>query len=481
MNVCNSFSLTTQPFGSASGEIFGQLAALLSVTIMELEVAGGIMLDADAVTVPPAVDGEDVEAAKPEKKGPGRGKKRSSVEPAEATKKAKSSSADLEEKTKKCKRCKKCKPLSEFYTNQAGCRQCSKDMKNLENHAKTSKETEWFKGLDEGQKDLLLQAYNKEKERAEKERSRVKFNMSVYKQRSLHATGVRKEGRKRFMTEQAYNAWTRTPEGGSLTQTQAEQKWQEMKDDEKTPSQGFGVEFKLAIPIFDELIDYDDQAEQREVERQQRLNAKMTQEELDKKVDVLVRSNQRDLATDVKVASALSGADVAQEGLVLPKLAGLAKSKLFRAEGQDGDEEDDPMSSPKGEAKEADSPKSSPKWFDVQAKRAGAQRQLEQVWTKRKTAIDALITSMREVQDAARTAVSSGRCAKDCKIEMMILDNRVKALELVRGGSESDFATYVSRLRQEAQAQAGTRSVASGGSAKELTLLHLGLKSEYFK
>lgn len=471
-SICNSFSLTTQPFGSASGEIFGQLAALLSVTVMELEVAGGILMDTGAV--PSAVDGEDAEAAKLEKKGPGRGKKRNGAETAEAKKKAKSS-ADLEEKTKKCKRCKKCKPLSEFYANQAGCKQCSKDIRNLENHARNSKETEWFKGLDDGQKDLLIQAYNKEKERAEKERTRVKFNMSVYKQRSLHATGLRKEGRKRFMTEQAYYAWTRTPEGGSLTQTQAEQKWQEMKDDEKVPSQGSGVEFKLAIPIFDEIVDYDDQAEQREIERQQRLNAKMTEEELDKKVDVLVRSNQRDLATDVKVASALSGTDVAEEGLVLPKLAGLAKSKLFRAEGEDGDQEDEPMSSPKGEAKESESPKSSPKWFDVQAKRAGAQRQLEQVWAKRKTAIDALITSVREVQDAARTAVSSGRCAKDCKIEMMILENRVNALELVRGGSESDFARYVSTLRQEAQAQAGTRSAASGGSAKELTLLHLGL------
>ena len=437
---------------------------------MELEVEGSIGMDVD-----PGTSSEiGAAASKPGRKG--RGKKREAVEPAEGTKKAGKSAQDLEEKTKKCKRCKKSKALAEFYNNQAGCKQCSKDMKNLENHAKASRETEWFKGLDDGQKDSLLQAYNKEKERAEKERSRVKFNMSVYKQRTLHSTGYRKEGRKRFMTEQAYYAWSRTPEGGSLTQAQSEQKWQEMKDDDKIPSQGSGVEFKLAIPIFDDLIDYDDQAEQREVERQQRLNAKMTQEELDKKTDMLVRSNQRDSATDVKVASALSGTDVAEAGLVLPKLAGLAKSKLFCGEDDDGN--DDPMSSPKGASKD-ESPNPSPKWFDVQAKRAEAQRQLEQVWIKRKTAMDALMTSMREVLDAARTAVGSGSCSKDCKIEMMILHNRLKALELVRNGSEADFAKYVSELRLDAQA--GSKSVASGGSAQELTLLHLGLRSEHFR
>ena len=106
---------------------------------------------------------------------------------------------------KKCKHCKKNKPLSDFYQNQADCKQCSKDMRNLENHARNCNETEWLKNAE---KDALLLAYSKEREHAEKERTKVKFSMTTYKQRTVHAAGVRKEGRRRFMTEHGYYAWS---------------------------------------------------------------------------------------------------------------------------------------------------------------------------------------------------------------------------------------------------------------------------------
>ncbi|CAK9091028.1 Uncharacterized protein SCF082_LOCUS42902 [Durusdinium trenchii] len=176
----------------------------------------------------------------------------------------------VEEKTKKCKRCKKGRPVSEFFQGHGNCKGCSKDLKNLENQAKAAKELEWFRSLNDQQLDSLVVAYNKEKLKAEKERRRVKFNMTTYKVRVLSASGVRREARRRLMTEDAFIEFAQTPQGGNLTKSQAERKWQEYKDDPYLVAEGEGKDMKLPIHYTTDIVDYDDVASQREIEQQQK-------------------------------------------------------------------------------------------------------------------------------------------------------------------------------------------------------------------
>lgn len=411
---------------------------------MNLEVEAGLGLE--AVPQPPPDSQQvqqDEEAVEPKPK-----KARTSKgAAAKAAKTDPEASPDAKEKVKKCKRCKRSKPLSDFYQNQAGCKQCSKDMRNLENHARSCKETEWLKSLDDTEKDALLQAYAKEREKAEKERSKVKFSLTTYKQRTVHAAGVRKEGRRRFMTEQAYYAWSRTPEGGAKTQTQAEQKWQEMLNDPMTPTQGTGVEFQLAIHLFDDLINYDDHGKQREIEQQARLNNKMSAEDLARKTDLLVTAGvDAGEEAKAKMQAAMADSDIAREGVVLPKVSALAKRKVSF----EGDAADEDMGSASETKKdENETPLGSPKWFDAAAEHARAQRQLDGFISKKKSAMVSMLVSMKETMDGARYAVANKSLSQDCTLEMKILDNRLQALELVTNGSADDFAAYVVKLKAE--------------------------------
>ena len=381
-------------------------------------------------------------------------------------------SAD-DDKQKRCKKCKKSKSSAEFYQNQAGCKQCSKDLKNLENHAKRSNELEWFRNLDEAGKDSLVLAYNKEKDKADKERSRVKFNLSVYKERVVQQSGLRKEGRRRFMTEAAFYVWSKTAEGGSLSQGQAEAKWNDMLNDAKVPSQGEGIGLQLAVRIYDDLVDYDDHSKQHEVERQSKLNAKLGEKELAQTVSSLVTSRpglDDTASASFHAAVAAAGAPEGAAGVVIPKLETLQKRRSRGAdEREDADDREDAQQSPASSPKAAEP---SAKWFDVAEERARARRQLESFLSKKRSAMTTLCSNIREAQDNARAEVASsnqGGGATAFVIEMKILTNRQEALELIRQGPEKEFAAYVKKFQQDHDA----RSTASSAHDNRLAFLSI--------
>ena len=136
-----------------------------------------------------------------------------------------------------------------------------------------------MKALSETEHTDLVKAYSKEHERATKERSRVKFSIAAYKEATVEQDGVRFEARRRLMTEKVFIEHAQTTEGGDLTKSQAEQKWQEKLGDPKTLKVGEGKAVKCAVVVCADIVDYSDMANRREVERQQRLSAKMTDEE----------------------------------------------------------------------------------------------------------------------------------------------------------------------------------------------------------
>eukprot|EP00438_Fugacium_kawagutii_P017544 Skav228532 [mRNA] locus=scaffold1887:1225:3868:+ [translate_table: standard] len=377
---------------------------------------------------------------------------------------------------KRCKKCKKSRPTTEFYQNQAGCKQCSKDMKNLENHARKSNEIAWFRSLSESEKDSLLQQYNREKERACKENTRVSFSLTQYKKRTLHSSGLRSEGRRRYMSEVAFLAWARTPEGGHLTQAQAEAKWAEMCEDIEVPRRGEGVGLQLAVHVYDELVDFNELAHQREIERLQKLNNKMTAEQLEGKTRDLVIADHKDGgAPDSRIcAAAIQNESEEKDGLVIPSVAELAnKRRRLEPEG-DCEAHEDAAIDNAGQKAEGKEPCSSPtRWFDVQAERARAARQLKTFMNKKIVAMASVREAMKEAQDAARATVASNP-SKDGNfvIELRILSNRLEAASLVQDGSPEEFAKYVARINSSSTTAIDGKSQCS--AAQDLALASAG-------
>ncbi|CAJ1401414.1 unnamed protein product [Effrenium voratum] len=176
---------------------------------------------------------------------------------------------------KKCATCKKKKPVSDFHQQQGTCKPCWNAIRGLKRFAKAQGQEVRLKALSETEHTDLVKAYSKEHERATKERSRVKFSIAAYKEATVEQDGVRFKARRRLMTEKVFIEHAQTTEGGDLTKSQAEQKWQEMLGDPKTLKVGEGKAVKCAVVVCTDIVDYSDMANRREVERQQRLSAKM--------------------------------------------------------------------------------------------------------------------------------------------------------------------------------------------------------------
>ncbi len=370
---------------------------------------------------------------------------------------------------KKCKRCKTQRPSNEFFQGHGHCQDCSLTMRNLQNIAKKSGEVDWLRSLEESEMDKLMQAYNKEKSRAQKERSKVKFNLAMYKERNFQSNGVRKEARRRLMTEEQYYMFAKTVDGGGLSQTQAQQKWQDFLQDPSIPQEGEGKNFKVGVPLYVDIVDYDDAGTTREVERQAKLNAKMTAEDHASKVKDLVLAGDREIGREVARASILQG-DVDEAKLYVQKLSDIPThtKKKQKTESDTGDcvGDDDAVEE---ESKTDDKNR---KWFDACAEQAKAARKFVSDLNKSCLRLKTTQGNMQEALDAARAATTT--TGKSSATEMKILDGRLKALTLVFSGSPQDLAEHFKDLIGRDGADA--KSVNTNGSANEQALVFLGLE-----
>ncbi|CAK9051345.1 Uncharacterized protein SCF082_LOCUS28197 [Durusdinium trenchii] len=418
-------------------------------------------------------DGLGLSQAKPKLPSPAKGES-AKEEPAPPPPKKRRTSANKagEATEKKCKRCKKMKLCSDFYQGQAQCTDCSQGLRNLQNVAKRSGEAAWLKGLDDAEVDQLLQAYNKEKAKCEKERTKVKFNMSLYRERTIHASGYRKEARRRMMTEDYFYSWAKTSEGGTLSASQAQRKWEEYESDPSTVREGEGKSLKLAIPIFEDIVDYDDVGASREIEQQSRLGNKLSKDQLAEKNKVLVLAGGRRSAPEQDLAHAVM-MDQDSSGTLIPKLSALpTKSKKGLAP-EAGDSDDDKGQREPGQASASGS--SAPdgngkpqenKWFDAVAERAKADRKFGQDLQKAVKRLATMDGQMKEAMDIARAEATT--CGSAVAVtEMKILDTRNKALSLVRTGTPEELETHINSLLKSEDAV----SVNTNGSAKDASLV----------
>ena len=143
---------------------------------------------------------------------------------------------------KKCKDCKALLDLTEFWMDQAVCKSCSRENRNLLNMAKNQDCLEWYKSLSEKEKSDLGKAYRKAKKKAESERSKMKFSMKAYRESIRVQPGARMDA----------------VEEEDMTRLQAETRWKEMLLDSSFVKEGAGAKTKIYVPIHNDMLDYDD-------------------------------------------------------------------------------------------------------------------------------------------------------------------------------------------------------------------------------
>ena len=221
-------------------------------------------------------DADDDEAQAPSSaKGSKKGKQRAQPQPSTSAKNVKAATgkrhaaknagsrakskdaADSQEPgCKRCKDCKKSLPEASFYQDQAMCKDCSKESRNVANIAKNQDCLPWFRSLSENEKAELLRSYRKAKEKAHKERSKLKFCLKTYRETVRAQQGQRFERRRRLMSEAQYIKYAMLEE--DLTKSQAGAKWQEMLQSKEYRKEGTAPKQKIYVPMAKDLLDYHD-------------------------------------------------------------------------------------------------------------------------------------------------------------------------------------------------------------------------------
>ena len=393
---------------------------------------------------------------------------------------------------KKCRSCKKKKPESQFYAAQAECKDCSHATTNVKRAVQRQKEEDWYNSLSEVEKDNMNKAYLKEKEKSDKVRGRVRFNVKKYKEELQARSGVRFEGRRRFMTEKKFMAYARSEEGGDLTKAQAEKKWEEMWQSKKYVKRGK----KVAVPIEEDLVDFSELAKSRAIEGEQRLNANMTEEEMQSRLNSLVTSGDGSLGRGLDIQSmvgnlagsgdgdedsALAASGIFNSEVHLPDLramaAGRATNKQIatrrtsfgsnksggsaaRAQASDdSDEDDDGESGSETDSQESERDKKKTKrpgkegqgvqgkggrnkWFDIGTEKAKAERQVRDTRQRSESKMRTQLSAMKAQLDLSRAANVTN------VVELHIVLSRQQALHIICNGTKSDFDKYCADLLQ---------------------------------
>lgn len=369
------------------------------------------------------------------------------------------------EQEKKCKSCKKKKPMSSFYQSQANCKDCSHAKKNVQKMAKNQKETAWVNGLSEQQLEELTKLYLKEKEKADKDHVRCNFQIRRRKETVKASSGVRAEGRRRFMNEIAWMKWAQSEEGENYTKKQAEDKWQEMLSDDRVERLGEGKKIRLAVKVFDELVDYSDVGKERSVEQEGRLSNKLTKEQLQQKINSVVLSNHDSGLSIDKAASAQTMANEVLEGggeacfgsANLPgqtlqgiyeqgqasnkrKRDGEMEEKVVGSDSEGGKSDAEEKAAGSSEKTEKHGRSQEAKWFDAEAEIAKAQRQVNDLKGKFEVRMTTMLNTMAEQMDLSRAS------GVDMLVEMKIVASRREALNIIHSGDAESFQAYCAKI-----------------------------------
>ncbi|CAJ1345926.1 unnamed protein product, partial [Effrenium voratum] len=353
---------------------------------------------------------------------------------------------------------KKKLPLEEFHQSHSKCKFCFNAFRSTKGTANRQGEAEWFKGLTEGELCDLLKAYGKSHDQAMREKAKIKFSLTSYRESVQAQAGTRLEGRKRLMSEGVYIRFAQTEEGGDLTKYQAEKKWNEMLKDPSVFKVEEDDKPKCAVLVHQDLVDYEDLSRTCQMNREQKL-ARMSDEQFNAKAESLVltgrESNKRMAsAVEANASAVFSGCSDDRPSFMLDNVRDLAK-KPRRAETEEA-----------GAGEESDAEKKKEKstgWFDTAQQSAKASRMFDETVQKYQGKIQAQLSAMKVQIDLSRG------CGGDkVKTEILICSSRMECLEQISQGSPASFTQYCLQKAKDCC------SVNSHGSASEVAVGVLG-------
>lgn len=129
---------------------------------------------------------------------------------------------------KKCGACKKWKEPDGFAQSMSKCRTCFNNYRSLQRMAERQNyrsELDRLATEDSKTHDAVVKAFVREREKCQKDGSKLKFSMKTFYLEYRSRTGVRMEGEGEMMWEGEYMEWSKSAKAGFLSKAEAESNW----------------------------------------------------------------------------------------------------------------------------------------------------------------------------------------------------------------------------------------------------------------
>ena len=229
---------------------------------------------------------EEEEEAGSERKGRQHGKRGKAKAKARAVGGRKGArGAKVEEgKFRKCGTCKKVKERkTDFHADQGNCKQCCAEIRAFARAADSqgcSDKMQELARTDPVSHSKVLSAWVKERQKASAAGEKIKFAIWEFAVSLQQREGARHESRGRMMWRGYYLSWAQTEEGGSLSEAEARSKWKDFEANRAIARDNKGPHGhqRLKVPMFDDVVEFKEIAQQRELSKREKLN-KTTMEE----------------------------------------------------------------------------------------------------------------------------------------------------------------------------------------------------------
>ena len=173
------------------------------------------------------------------------------------------------------------------------CAECSVVERSLMQRARTQGQSAYLKDLkenDEKQFRVMVKACARQKQRAFKEHSKLKFSLSEFREQYATVMGKRYQDICEMLWEGAYLKWCQSAEGGYLTEVEAREGWNALLSNPKVARDNKGPRGRqrLLVPLRTEVVSYTGVKKPKMIDRVAKLSKNMTDAQVHDKMAVLV-------------------------------------------------------------------------------------------------------------------------------------------------------------------------------------------------
>ncbi|CAJ1401563.1 unnamed protein product [Effrenium voratum] len=364
---------------------------------------------------------------------------------------------------KKCSgHCGLWKSPDQYNSSQGRCKPCVLGVRQFWRLAQKQNCKEDLSKMEQDDSKLFSEvqkAFMKERSRMENTQNKIRFNIIEYKDEVIARCGDRKEVIKSMMWEGEWMEAAKTAAHGYLTPEEATSKWKTWKSDPAVKSDHDGPRgfLRLAVPTRTNLVEYEEFATGKRLDKVERLNKNAKDSTIDDRLKLLLSENHAKFGSgslqDLREKAQATGVDL--EDMAAPHLADLTdtlerkrkrrkKSTGLESSNSEDDtpaKEDGSAAAGSGSGAGAPGGQDKVKWFDAETKCRKAERDwvtgiegLEKAAELQSKEAIGVLESFRALPDASRFST-----------EMSILGKRVSWLQAIQEGDQA-----VEKLIEEA-------------------------------